>query len=132
MLGCDLQLALASTAKFAEVTAVIGMAGQLCGVFAVRCTSRAAVLMTAAMLAIEPEAVDQQTWDGVGEICNMLAGNFKAKLNGVGDRCMLSVPTVVSGGDYTVRSLANGARIERDFLFKEETIRISLDVEKID
>lgn len=132
MLASDLQLVPARSTKFAEVTAVIGLAGQLCGVFTVRCSSRAAVLMTAAMLASDPEEVDQQTWDGVGEICNMLAGNFKAKLNGLGDRCMLSVPTVVSGGDYSVRSLANGARIERNFLFKGQPIRISLDVEKVD
>jgi chemotaxis protein CheX len=132
MLACDLQPVATKASKSAEVTAVIGLAGQLSGVFTVRCSSRAAVLMTAAMLAIEPEEVDQQTWDGIGEICNMLAGNFKAKLNGLGDRCMLSVPTVVCGADYTVRSLANGGRIERNFLFKEEPIRISLDVEKID
>jgi chemotaxis protein CheX len=132
MLACDLQPVTAKATKPPEVTAVIGLAGQLCGVFTVRCSSRAAVLMTAAMLAIEPDEVDQQTWDGVGEICNMLAGNFKAKLPGIGDRCMLSVPTVVCGADYIVRSLADGARIERNFLFKEEPLRISLDVEKID
>ncbi len=132
MLACDLQPAPAAASKSADVTAVIGLAGQLCGVFSVRCSSRAAVLMTAAMLAIEPEEIEQQTFDGVGEICNMLAGNFKAKLPGVGDRCMLSVPTVVSGADYRVHPLASGARIERNFLFKEEPIGISLNAERIE
>lgn len=132
MLASDLQPVPATKMQFAEVTAVIGLAGQLCGVFTLKCSSRAATLMTAAMLGLEPGEVDQQTWDGVGEVCNMLAGNFKAKLGGVGDRCMLSVPTVVSGADYSVRSLVDGARIERYFQFQEEAVRVSLDVEKID
>jgi chemotaxis protein CheX len=129
MLNCDLTPASLDRPRVADVTAVVGLAGQLCGVFSIRCSSQAAVLMTAAMLGISPEAVDQETWDAVGEVCNMVAGNFKTKLEGVGDRCMLSVPTVVCGADYIVRSLANGQRVERAFLFQAEPIWITLDTE---
>lgn len=129
MLNCDLQPTSLGPPCPIEVTAVVGMAGKLSGVFSVKCSSRAAVLMTAAMLGISPETVTQDTWDAVGEVCNMIAGNFKAKLKGVGEHCMLSVPTVVSGADYSVRSLAHGSRVERAFLFEKEPIWITLDLE---
>jgi hypothetical protein len=32
----------------------------------------------------------------------MIAGNFKAKIGNLGDRCLLSVPTVITGADYSM------------------------------
>ncbi len=112
-----------------DITAMVGLAGQICGVFSIGCSSEAAVQMTTAMLGLEPGENNQETWDAVGEVCNMVAGNFKSKLNGVGDGCMLSVPTVVTGVDYAVRCLARGERMERVFRFHGEPVWIVLEVE---
>jgi CheY-specific phosphatase CheX len=39
------------------------------------------------------------------EICNMVAGNFKNKISGLGDGCcMLSPTSVITGEDYTVHA----------------------------
>lgn len=112
-----------------EITAMVGLAGQMCGVFSIECSSEAAVQITSAMLGVASGATNEETCDAVGEVCNMVAGNFKSKLEGVGDGCMLSVPTVVSGVDYAVRCLARGDSIEKLFHFKGEPIRIALEVE---
>lgn len=128
MLGCSLEPATQSMRSKLEVTAVVGLAGQLCGAFSIRCSGRAALLMTWAMLGIEEHEVTEQSWDAVGEVCNMAAGNFKAKLEGLGDNCMLSVPTIVSGADYILRSLADGGSVLRDFSFKGERIVVCLEV----
>jgi len=50
--------------------------------------------------------------DAIGEIANMVAGNFKSKISTLGDGCVLSVPTIVSGEDYEVRQVGKGERIE--------------------
>lgn len=42
----------------------------------------------------------------------MITGNFKNKLAGTDERCMLSVPSVISGGEYTFHSLAEGNTLE--------------------
>ncbi|HYH00169.1 MAG TPA: chemotaxis protein CheX [Terriglobales bacterium] len=128
MLGSDLEPVVEPASRPGEVTAVVGLAGELCGAFIVRCTVRAALSMTSAMLGIDEEAVTDQAWDAVGEVCNMTAGNFKAKLGGIGDRCMLSVPTIVSGADYTVRSLADGSATQRDFLFRGERVSVCVEI----
>jgi chemotaxis protein CheX len=129
MLGAKLEpLAEASTLPACEITAMVGLAGQLCGVFTLRCSFATAALMASKMLGIEPQQADPQLWDATGEICNMLAGNFKNKLTGLSDKCMLSVPTVISGGDYTFHSLADAGTMEIMMTFEEHPIVIALEL----
>ena len=80
------------------------------------------------MLGVPVTEADAQRTDSIGEICNMVAGNFKAKINGLEDKCMLSVPTVIIGQDYQLHSLAVGDRIELPFLFEGEPLWIGLEV----
>ena len=55
-------------------------------------------------------------WDALGEICNMVAGNFKNKVSGLGNGCMLSVPTVITGRDYHCHSLGEREYYASEFL----------------
>ncbi len=66
--------------------------------------------------------------DAIGEIANMIAGNFKNKLSGMGDGCMLSVPTVITGSDYCCRSLSDTGPLEVTFGFEGAPIRVELEV----
>src|SRR5215470_8953008 len=108
MLGCKLEPLANINSTTLEFTAMVGLAGQLCGVVTMRSTAKSAVLMASKMLGVDPKDADQQTWDAIGEVTNMVAGNFKNKLSGLGDKCMLSVPTVITGADYSFHSLADG------------------------
>lgn len=112
----------------AEFTAMVGLAGQLCGLLTIRCSEQAASTIASRMLGMNPEDVDQEKWDAMGEVCNMVAGNFKSKLNGLGDNCMLSVPTVITGADYKLRSLADGEVMELCTQFDNELLWITLEL----
>jgi len=80
-----------------HLTAMVGLAGQLCGLLSIRCDKKAAALMASKMLGLTEEAAGNEVFDAFGEVGNMVAGNFKNKIAGLGDSCMLSVPTVVTG-----------------------------------
>jgi chemotaxis protein CheX len=110
-----------------EITAMVGMAGQLCGVLSVCCSTRTAVRMASRMLGIEPEKCGSELWDALAEISNMVAGNFKNKIAGLGDGCMLSVPTVIRGEDYHLRSLGN-EQIRVELRFQAEPLVVTLDI----
>jgi CheY-specific phosphatase CheX len=58
----------------------------------------------------------------------MIAGNFKNKISGLGNGCMLSVPTVISGGHYNVYSLSSSEAVEVTLLFESSPISISLQL----
>jgi len=128
MLGCKLEIQSdPGTAGF-EFTAMVGLAGQLCGLLTVRCSAQSAVVMASKMLGMELKADDEQMWDAIGEIANMIAGNFKNKLTGMGDRCMLSVPTVITGSDYSCRSMSDGSLLEVDFRFDGQPIAVAVEI----
>ena len=128
MLGCQLQKLEDHHPTPPELTAMVGLAGRLCGVLSVRCESKSAVVMAAKMLGIPPNQVNGQIQDAVGEIANMVAGNFKNKVSGMGSGCWLSLPTVISGSDYKCRSLASSGKIEVHFLFDGSPLCIDLEV----
>ena len=113
-----------------EFTAMVGLAGKLRGVCVLRCSSKAANLMASKMLGIDlPETTDD-TFDALGEICNMVAGNFKNKLPGITEHCMLSCPTVISGRDYQCRSSGSVEPTSVTLLFEGNALGIVLQINK--
>jgi chemotaxis protein CheX len=128
MLGCQLTVPATAEEPTPEVTAMVGLAGQLCGVLSVRCDGKAAALMTSKMLGVELDKVGAEVSDALGEVCNMVAGNFKNKIAGLADGCMLSPPTVVTGSDYSLHSLAESPGLEISLLFERMPIVISLEI----
>jgi chemotaxis protein CheX len=129
MLGCRLEPAAGSERKAAsEFTAMVGLAGALCGILTMGCGARSANLIAARMLGTDLASSGEQVCDALGEICNMIAGNFKNKLSGTADRCMLSVPTVITGAAYNFHSLADGGSLETTMLFEGAPVVIRLDL----
>jgi len=128
MLGSKLEEPGADDVSTLEFTAMVGLAGQLRGVLSLRCSSKSAASMASKMLGVEVGHGDEQMWDAVGEIANMIAGNFKNKLTGMGDGCMLSVPTVITGSDYSCRSLTDSGTLEVRFLFEGVPVSVELQI----
>ena len=110
-----------------DITSMVGMAGQLCGILTLRCSGKSAARMASRMLGVDAEGAGPEMWDAVGEVCNMVAGNFKNKITGLGDGCMLSVPTVITGADYSLHSLVN-EEMRSTFLFEDEPIVLTLEI----
>ena len=112
----------------ASLTAMVGLGGDLCGVFSIRCETAVAGRMASRMLGMDLPSFNEETMDAVGEICNMVAGGLKAKVPGLEDRCMLSVPTVIHGHDYRTRSLGQGERTQVALNFEGAVFWIVLDL----
>jgi chemotaxis protein CheX len=128
MLGCKLEPQDPVSPATAEITAMVGLAGQLCGLLTLRCSSQSAALMASKMLGVSVSQADEQMWDAMGEIANMVAGNFKNKLTGMADRCMLSVPTVITGSDYSCRSMADTGPLEVTMLFEGAPVTVAVEI----
>ena len=128
MLGCQLTVPTSAEEAALDVTAMVGLAGKLCGVLSVRCEGKAAALMTSKMLGVALDKVGPEVTDALGEVCNMVAGNFKNKIAGLGEGCMLSPPTVIIGNDYNLHSLADSAGLEVRLRFEAMPIVISLRI----
>jgi chemotaxis protein CheX len=64
--------------------------------------------------------------DALGELCNMVAGNFKSKISTLADHCMLSVPTVITGADYSMETSEPTVGILVPLLFEGQPMWVSL------
>lgn len=127
MLGCMLEIAPGPALEEGlDITSMVGLAGKICGILRIRCSRKSASRMASRMLGLDEQQAGPEMWDAIGEICNMVAGNFKNKVSGLGDGCMLSVPTVITGADYNVHSMVNES-IEATFLFEGEPLTLSLE-----
>lgn len=128
MLACPLEVPVEPPVEEGlDITSMVGLAGQLCGILSVRCSRKSAARMASRMLGIDVEKAGPELWDAVGEICNMVAGNFKNKITGLGDGCMLSVPTVITGTEYNLHSMVND-EMHTTLLFEGEPVVLSLEV----
>jgi chemotaxis protein CheX len=128
MVGCQLSEWSPEHDATLDLTAMVGLAGQMCGLLSLRCDKKSAVLMASKMLGLEPDDVGQEMADALGEVCNMIAGNFKNKISGMGNGCMLSVPTVITGTDYNLYSNADSPGVEVRMLFENTPVVISLQL----
>ncbi|MGC2552174.1 MAG: chemotaxis protein CheX [Candidatus Sulfotelmatobacter sp.] len=116
-----------STARF-DVTAIVGLAGKLSGTVGICCQEKAAALMASRMLGLELDKVGQDISDALGEVCNMVAGNFKNKIAGLGDGCMLSPPSVITGEDYMVHTRPPTPTLEVNLLFENMPLLVTLHI----
>jgi chemotaxis protein CheX len=111
-----------------DVTAMVGLAGALCGVISIRCNSSTAEKITGRMLGsvgfVDPKDVP----DAIAEICNMVAGNFKSKITQLAEHCMLSVPTVIRGNDYEMVTMSDGDQIQVGMTYEGAPIWFCLAV----
>lgn len=112
-----------------EFTALVGLAGIICGVLSIRCGQESATQVASAMLGMPTSQASEHAWDAMGEVANMIAGNFKNKIDGMSDKCMLSVPTVITGADYCFRSIAEKPPIELWFRFHGKPLHIALEIQ---
>ena len=82
------------------VSAVVGFGGVLSGACIFRASGKAAIEIASLMTGMTLDEVDDTVKDGVGEICNMLAGAWKGKVPELAGYCGLSLPAVITGKDY--------------------------------
>lgn len=111
-------------------TAMVGLTGQLRGIVTFSCDGRTATQIASKMLGVAVKEADESACDAIGEVCNLIAGNFKHKISELTDDCALSPPTVVIGRDYRLyrRSSGTGCSLQVTFAFDGVPIHVCLDV----
>mgnify|MGYP001548588322 CR=1 FL=1 len=99
-----------------SVTAVVGFGGLLSGACVVRLNALAAMTVASKMTGMSFTAVDDTVKDGIGEICNMLAGTWKGKVPDLAANCGLSIPAVITGRDYNLHVQAPEFQLEHVYI----------------
>ncbi|MBT8343003.1 MAG: flagellar motor switch protein FliN [Desulfatitalea sp.] len=95
----------------------VSFAGDVQGLFNIQVNDDFARTMTASMLGIEEDEIesDEDVFDVLRELSNIIGGNLKSAFVDVGLSCVLSTPAITNGRDFRVESL-NVIKTQR-FLF---------------
>jgi chemotaxis protein CheX len=128
MLGvnCQRYLGPEPVAELESVTAVVGFGGLLSGACVFKSGSTAAMKVAAYMTGMEFEEVDDTVKDGIGEICNMLAGAWKGKVPDLSANCGLSVPAVITGRDYNLHVQAPEFKLHHTYTFDDASFEVTI------
>lgn len=115
-----------------SITGMVGFAGTYSGVISIHCPVALALKVTSNMLGIECDEINEDLNDAIGEIANMLGGSVKQVLSKGGLDVKLSIPTVISGEDYTVNSLSDNDCVVVPFTAEGMTLLVGLTLKKED
>ena len=87
-----------------SITGMVGLAGTHKGMLAVHFPNSLALAITTSFLGMEVEEMNEDVQDAIGEIANMLGGNVKTILSDKGRDIQLSLPSTISGEEYSFMS----------------------------
>jgi chemotaxis protein CheX len=83
-----------------EVSAVIGLAGEVTGAVVLNFSRETAIQIVSKFAGQKYQALGGEVLDGVGELVNIIAGNAKKDL--AASKIEISLPGVVTGNSYEI------------------------------
>lgn len=113
-----------------SVTGMVGLAGTYTGILSIHCPQGFALRITSNMLGMDVNEVGEDVNDALGEIANMLGGYVKQILSKGGLDINLSIPTVISGEEYTVNAMSDSDCVVIPFTNQGERFLVGLKLRK--
>lgn len=96
---------------------LVGFAGKVSGAVCLTFSKDCANLLAGSMLGLSPDEVEaSEVKDVIGEICNMVGGNIKSRLCDMGLDCVLTIPSITTGKNFTYVPLKDPIYWEYGFL----------------
>ena len=105
---------------------MVGFGGLLSGACVFRTGGSSAMKIAERMTGMEFEDIDDTVKDGIGEICNMLAGAWKGKVPNLAANCGLSVPAVITGRDYNLHVQAPEFQLKHTYQFEDAGFEVTI------
>lgn len=90
------------TNRGSELNAIINFNGTISGAFVLHCPEALAAAIASEILGMKCEEGSADTKDAIGELLNMIAGSVKNHYQSQRDPFKISVPTIVTGTDFSV------------------------------
>lgn len=131
MLSIDLEL-LPISAPFQEkhLMGEVGFSGKATGKVQIRLLHSSVPLIGSRLLGLDPADLEDPAMaaDVIGELCNMVAGNFKSNLCDAGLTCTLTPPKITSTEDFRLGMIEGGHSERHPFRSKELPLFVDLSV----
>ena len=96
----------------AHIAGSVGFIGAMTGVVYIYSTAGFARTMTGRMLGMQEREIegDEMVNDAVGELANMIVGSLKSNLVERGLACVLTIPSIVRGSNFSIEATSSTTR----------------------
>lgn len=111
-----------------SISGIIGLAGSIKALLAIHLPADTALAVTTAFLGMDVEEINEDVRDAIGELANMLGGSVKTALDPKGSDIQLSMPTSVSGEEYSIDTIADAEEIMVPFELEGKTFSVELQI----
>jgi chemotaxis protein CheX len=112
-----------------SVTAMVGFVGSYNGMISINTPQKLTMTFASQMLGMDVVQCDDDVFDAIGEIANMLGGSFKHHFVKDGHEVRLSTPSVISGEEYAMTMGSVQDSLTLMFKFGEEPFWVSVYLE---
>jgi chemotaxis protein CheX len=113
-----------------SITGMVGLAGTYTGILSIHTPQSFALKIASNMLGTDVTEVGEDVNDALGEIANMLGGHVKMVLSKGGLDINLSIPTVISGEEYTINAMSDDDCVVIPFDFEGNRFLVGLKLRK--
>jgi CheY-specific phosphatase CheX len=113
-----------------HVLAEVSFVGKTSGLVHLRLPSASIAMLGDRLLGLPPEALADEAIanDVLGELCNMIVGNFKSYLCDAGLDCKLSIPKIARTADFKLHAVSGGTSERQGFQAAELCLYADLSV----
>jgi len=111
-----------------SISGIIGLAGNTKGLLAIHLPTQVALTITTAFLGMDVDEIDEDVRDAIGELANMLGGSIKSALDPKGSEIQLSMPSSISGEEYSIDCIADANEISVPFDLDGATFLVELQI----
>lgn len=108
-----------------SVVSTVGFAGSNSGLVTLGCSRDAAREITASLLQLDPSEVDAELADAMGEMTNMIAGQFRNRMSG-DTGWALTTPFSTIGSDFNTVYAAGTRRVVCPFSMGSHLLFVEL------
>lgn len=108
------------------VMAFVGIAGTWVGNGVISCDAAFACKLSDAFMMTEASTMNEEVLDSIGELANMVIGNFKTEAESEVGPLALGVPTVVYGRNFRSRSLGTNDWLVLPFMCGENAFEVRI------
>jgi CheY-specific phosphatase CheX len=111
-----------------QIVGTVSFAGKVMGNINIQVNDAFARVMTSAILDMELDEIEgeEETYDVIGEVSNMIGGDLKSRLCDAGYLCQLSIPSITSGHNYKIESKNWELHESVDFRCRPHTGRVEV------
>ena len=112
-----------------HIASSVGFIGQVTGVISIYSDDAFARVITSRMLGMDPKDVDEDKMvnDSMGELGNMVLGHIKSRLCDRGLSCVLTIPSIIRGTQFSIEPVTNATRLVLGFRCDEKN-QVAIEV----